>query len=546
LGRFAVRWLVALVAAFALTPAVSYASSGASAASSEAYFAAAGAPDPYAAVPGVEHLDFAAGPYEVTPGANLILLDYKHVPKPNVDGFMVRMAPNLRYALPNGRCCGKVPLTSVIHLHHGVWLSNGTAGEGEGDGYGGFYPFMGSGEEKTIYEFPAGYGYPIGAHDLWVLNYMIHNLTDRPSQVYITYDMDFIPATSPLASRITPVHPIWMDVEDHHIYSVFNVQRGSGHDGEFTFPDMAKDPYGKGPPLNEFTIDHAGTLVTTAGHVHPGGLYDELDLIRAGDPPRGGAIRGTVPDSVRLFRSFARYFDKNGPISWDMAMTATAPNWRVNVKPGDVLRISATYNSSLASWYEVMGIMVVWEAWNDPRGVDPFTHRLNQQGYVTHDRLPENIDHGGIAWIGVNPTAAPDCAANKVDIVAFHYVPGGFDKGDPPNCIPTINRGQSLTFVNQDASPFGTFGGFGSALTPNPFYLQSIFHTVTSCKGPCNKNYGISYPLASGLFDSGQLGIGTPGVGRLTWSTSKSLAPGTYYFFCRIHPWMRGVFRIIG
>ena len=494
------------LAVLVLTPAVADAASGASVTPS-------GAPDPYAVTPGVERLDYAAGPYTVHPGANLILIDYNHVPKPNVNGFMVRMAPNLRYALPSGRCCGKVPLTSVIHLHHGVWLSDGTVGEGEGNSYGPLYPFMASGEEKTVVEFPPGYGYPIGANDVWVLNYMIHNLTDRTSEVYITYDLDFIPATSPLASMITPVHPIWMDVEDHHIYPVFNVQRYSGHDGRFTFPDMAKDPYGSGPPLNQFTIDHAGTLIGTAGHVHPGGLYDELDLTRAGEKPRGGAIPGPARDSVRLFRSYAHYFDRGGPISWDMAMTATAADWRPQVEPGDVLRISATYDSRLASWYEVMGIMVVWEAWGDTRGEDPFTHRLDQQGHITHGRLAENIDHGGMAWIGVNPTAAPECAANRVLIAGFHYLPGGFDKGDPPNCIPTINRGQSLTFVNEDANPFATF----NPIAPNPFYLQSIFHTVTSCAGPCNKNYGISYPLASGLFDSGQLGIGTPGVGRLTW-----------------------------
>ena len=83
----------------------------------------------------------------------------------------------------------------MIHLHHGVWLSNGTAGEGEGNAYiGGFYPFMASGEEKTIYTLPKGYGYPIGAKDFWVLNYMIHNLTARTAKVYITYEIDFIPA----------------------------------------------------------------------------------------------------------------------------------------------------------------------------------------------------------------------------------------------------------------------------------------------------------------------------------------------------------------
>ncbi len=105
--------------------------------------------------PGMEHLHFNAGPYSIHPGANLILVDYNHVPKPNQDGYMVRFVPNLRYALPNGKCCGKIPMVSVIHLHHGVWLSNGKAGEGEGNSYyGSVYPFMATGEEKTITTFP--------------------------------------------------------------------------------------------------------------------------------------------------------------------------------------------------------------------------------------------------------------------------------------------------------------------------------------------------------------------------------------------------------
>jgi len=233
---------------------------------------------------GIETFHFAAGPYTVTPGANLILTQANHVPKPNQNGFMIRFAPNLHYMLPNGKCCGKIPLTNVVHLHHGVWLSDGAAGRGEGNGYGPFYPFMASGEEKTVYSFPAGYGYPVAASDLWVLNYMLHNLTDVTKHVYITYNMEFIPESSPLAAHITPVHPIWMDVQDHHIYPVFNVLQHSGVNGKFTYPDMAKHPYGSAPPLNEFTIDHPGVLIGTAGHLHPGGLYDDLDLIRAEFP----------------------------------------------------------------------------------------------------------------------------------------------------------------------------------------------------------------------------------------------------------------------
>jgi hypothetical protein len=494
--------------------------------------------------PGMEHLRFAAGPYRVTPGANLILLDYNHVPKPTQDGYLVRVQPNLRYAAPSGKCCGKIPPVDVIHLHHGVWLSDGIAGAGEGNSFShSFYPFMATGEEKTVYEFPRGYGYPVGGHDLWVLNYMIHNLTTRPAEVYINYEIDFVPATSPAAAGITPVHPIWMDVESHHLYPVFDVNRHSGIDGKYTFPDMARHPYGSGAPLNEFTIDHPGVLVATAGHLHPGGLYDDLDLLRAGARPSGGATPGPVPNSVRLFRSNAHYWDKRGPISWDLAMTATAPSWRPQVKAGDVLRISATYDSSRASWYEVMGIMVVWEAWNQPGGTDPFTHQLDQRGHITHGRLPENIDHGGTYSLGLKLNSYPACPTHQVVISDFQYNPGDATSTGANRCAPTIRAGQSLTFVNDDASPLSP----GNPLNPSTAYLASIFHTVTSCQNPCGLNTAISYPLANGAggFDSGQLGLGTPATGQLDWSTPKNLAPGVYTFYCRIHPFMRGVFRII-
>ncbi len=499
---------------------------------------------------GIETFHFAAGPYTVTPGANLILTQANKVPKPDQNGFMIRFAPNLHYMLPNGKCCGKIPLTNVVHLHHGVWLSDGAAGRGEGNGYGPFYPFMASGEEKTVYSFPAGYGYPVAASDAWVFNYMLHNLTNVTKHVYVTYDIQFVPESSPLAQHITAVHPIWMDVQDHHIYPVFNVIQHSGVNGKFTYPDMAKNPYGSATPLNEFTIDHPGVLIGTAGHLHPGGLYDDLDLIRPGATPDKQAIKGSVPNSVRLFRSSAHYFAHRAPNSWNFAMTATAADWRPQVRAGDVLRISATYNTTLGSWYEVMGIMVVWEAYDVTGGVNPFGGRLDEVGHITHGHDPANNYFGGTAYVGTNPYSLPACHPKEIDIVAFHYLPGDISsKSDKSECVPTIRKGQSLKFVNQDAYAQGTLGdGILGALSPNPFYLKSIFHTVTSCKSPCTFNYGLAYPLANGphVFDSGELGAGTPGVGRLTWNTPKNLPPGTYTFYCRIHPWMRGVFRVIG
>ena len=66
-----------------------------------AMFALVGAAPAFASS-GVQHLKFAAGPYLVRPGANLILTDLGEIPKPRVNGFMIRVAPNLHYALPNG------------------------------------------------------------------------------------------------------------------------------------------------------------------------------------------------------------------------------------------------------------------------------------------------------------------------------------------------------------------------------------------------------------------------------------------------------------
>ena len=65
---------------------------------------------------------------------------------------------------------------------------------------------------------------------------MIHNLTAKPAQVYINYDDRLRAADRPPRRRITPVHPIWMDVEDHHIYPVFNVRSTAASTGSSRSP----------------------------------------------------------------------------------------------------------------------------------------------------------------------------------------------------------------------------------------------------------------------------------------------------------------------
>ncbi len=76
-------------------------------------------------------------------------------------------------------------------------------------------------------------------------------------------------------------------------------------------------------------------------------------------------------------------------------MSATPANWKVAIHKGDVLSITTTYNSKDASWYESMGIMVVWMAPNDTTGRNPFTTAVDTQGVLTHGHLHENDNHGG-------------------------------------------------------------------------------------------------------------------------------------------------------
>jgi plastocyanin len=457
---------------------------------------------------GAKRITYKIGPFDIRPGQNPIEFA-PIVERPQVDGYITRIKPNLTYL------DGRVPPVDVIHLHHAVWANLSRYNSTDG------YPaelFFAAGEEKTIATFPKGYGYPLKASDNLWLNHMIHNLTPVPTQVYMKYQIDFVPKGSAAARGMRAVRPIWMDVRkgESNLYPVFNVKKGSGRNGRFTYPNDAKNPYGGGPRRNRWVVDHSGVLVMTGGHLHPGGLYTDLKLTRNGR-------------TVRLFRSKAKYFEPAGAVSWDVAMTVSRRDWKVKVKKGDVLSVSATYDTTRGSWWESMGIMPSFMANGGP-GVNPFKHKVDKPGVVTHGHLPENNNHGGGPTSLPDPRQLPDGPVDPgfVDLVNFRYQLGDLSLGDPVRNPPVIGPGQALTFrdAGEDA--------------------KGIYHSITSCKAPCNRATGIAYPIADGnvQFESGTLGSKTPATGSLQWTTPSNLSPGTYTYFCRIHPFMRGAFRV--
>ena len=475
-------------------------------------------------------------------------------PNSNAQGYITRFSPSM-VEIGEG---GKLTTPSVwdLHLHHVVWLAPN----------GG--PTFASGEEKTIPKFPQGYGFKAGGDSTWGLNYMIHNLTASGGrQIYITWEMDWVPETAPARTDINPARIQWLDVAGApQLYPVFDAERGfdADGDGEFVFPDdVPTDPAAPGyeerskiSNSGTWTVPNGGTtLVFGAGHLHPGGLHVDLEVAR--DGPDSGSVDGDDPAEVRpLLRSDAKYYEPAGAVSWDVSMTATRADWRISLKAGDTVSIDATYDVKKASWYESMGILplAVSNA-SDPAAKDPFDDEAavramyDAGGILTHGRLPENIDRKADKDLKL-PDPRKLKSKGKVSkagivIDAFRYSKGGYSafKGFPKDSMrpPVIRPGQSVAFTNYDAI----------LAMPD---TEQAWHSITSCKAPCNRGSGIGYPLANGpiKFDSGQLGYGTGTSTEVTTGTSTYTTPPltkagkTYTYFCRIHPFMRGSVRVKG
>ncbi len=473
-------------------------------------------------------------------------------PGSTAQGFVTRFEPSMVEVKQSGKLV--TPSVWDLHLHHVVWLAPD----------GG--PTFAVGEEKTIAAMPKGYGLRVGGDANWFLNYMIHSLNaSEGREVRVTWEIDWVPETSPAAAHIDPVYIQWLDVAGApRVYPVFDAERGFDLDdnGRYVFPDeVPADPSQPGfeerskiSDSHTWKLQRDTTLVFGAGHLHPGGLNVDLEVARDGADP--GSIDGDDPSEIRkLFRSRARYYEPAGAVSWDVTMTATPRNWRIALKAGDTVSIDVTYDVRKASWYESMGILplAVSEV-ADPKAKDPFENAgavraMYEAGPVlTHGRLRENIDAPAGDDLGLPDPRDLDSSGpvpeGGVEISSFLSSPGGFSalRGFPTGRMspPVIQPGESVTFTSQDALP-------GEPDT------SQAWHTITSCKAPCNRGAGIGYPLAGGpvKFDSGELGFGSflsEGVteGTNTYTTPPLTDPGTYSYFCRIHPFMRGSIRVQG
>ena len=519
---------------------------------------------------------FAYGPIHVKPGQNDVLIEPVKIEKPMRDGYVTRFKPNLVLA------DGTVPPVERVHLHHGTWLSQPDYGSG---------PFFAAGEEKTIAPFPRGYGMPVAATDTWLLLYMVHSAVQQPMEAFITYDIDFVPKADGDAMGMKPAYPVWLDVRPAG-YPVFNVQRTfGGADGVCTWPKeqcAAHDPFGKqivgqgeagngtgqdlevpakGSTWGRMKDFSGGTLIGIGGHLHPGGLRNEIDLVRPGRTvavqrkkkakarARCKKAKGRKRckkaktkkakkrkkarckkakkkrtkarckkakkkrrkaaeqsgDSVRIYTGVPSYWDykdstKPGgpPTSWDFSMRVSGlPHWGVHVQPGDLLRSNATYDTRIASSYEDMGIAVALIA-PDQNG-KPTARGLDP--FAAKKDTSEGCKSGGLQ--ARRPTLCDKGLETHGHLQenGNHSGPSGTwnaPKGQPTNSVGIAD----FLYAPGDLSTISMTGvpsvKLGSDLRFANADGHSIYHTVTSCAFPCLGGTGSAFPVSNGRTSSGR------------------------------------------
>jgi hypothetical protein len=273
------------------------------------------------------------GPYGVVQGEAL-------VPSPQLDGHVVGMSATL----VDGAGV-ELPVQNVM-LHHVVFGKLGARDYtcATYRGYDGrprpafAERFYGLGEERTEIAFPAGYGYPNRASDLWGLVYMLMNHRNVRDTVYVQYTVRYV-----VGEPMISVRPVWLDVRNCSADPIFSVP-GTGA----MFSTYARDA--------TFTMPESGRLVAGGAHLHGGGLRLELTNETCGT----GVFTSEPTWGLPVIKPVMH---ENGP----KHMTTFASAAGIPVSKGDRLRLNAVYENSLPHT-RVMGIMLVYLA---PDSVSP-------------------------------------------------------------------------------------------------------------------------------------------------------------------------------
>ena len=190
-------------------------------------------------------------------------------PAPCTNCYITSIVPDLVYesdanhsdgTTANFNDNGPVPNIDNVWLHHMVVVDYCPAS--------GLIRVFASGNERTTWSLPAGYGY-LEAGCSWYVNYHIHNSSSATRSVALK-----LVVTYQTGVTLTPVTPVWLDMSSN------------ANNSEYTVPDGYSDTHtGSGATgiSNDWTSTIQGQIVAIGGHVHDYGISVSAYNNRLGD-----------------------------------------------------------------------------------------------------------------------------------------------------------------------------------------------------------------------------------------------------------------------
>jgi plastocyanin len=437
---------------------------------------------------------------------------YALAPTPPLDGHITHMETDI---VDEGTG-QQVPISRLM-LHHIVFINlNRSDSTCQGQGYTGFdgrkdfgstfapQRFYAAGEERAKMSMPPGYGYPTNDSDRWAVVAMVMNHRSTVDHAMIHYEVTVDTST------LQDVKPYWFDVRDCRADPIYNVpsvaqkakkakkEKKGRKASESKKRKQAKKKRKKAKkpaarPITDETRDYtfpeSGRLIAGAGHVHGGAIKETLTEPSCGnrqvaqsDPTWGLADHP--------FYNVRPILHEPGPIN----MSAFRSTTGLPINAGETVRLNSIYDDSQPH-VRVMGIMVVYLA-PDPsvnQNCGPIpnwevfkTDQPGRSGPIPFTIPLTGLDANGQATtINAPPGAIQNAGRNTV-------IPVGDRFFGAPNL--RVRKGSYLTWQ---------FNG-------------SELHNLTLANGP--------------------LGIGTDNLDGGRTFTEKLNRPGTYRFFCALHP----------
>ena len=446
---------------------------------------------------------------------------YDVVPTPPEDGYITHMETDVVDDVTGDQ----VPIQRLM-LHHIVFTNlahqDTTCG---GQGYVGFdgrkdfgatfapQRFYAAGEERAKMSLPTGYGYRTqytdsSHHDTWGIVAMVMNHRSTSDHAYIHYEVTID------SNPLTPVTPYWFDVRDCRADPIYNIpsvaqkatkakkrkagkkskasaagkhKKSNGKKGKKRKKKAAADP--TTDETEDVTFAHSGYLIAGAGHVHGGAIKETLTepgcgnrQVAESDPTWG------LPDHP--FYNVRPILHEPGPIN----MSAFSDTTGLPINAGETLRLNSIYDDSQPH-VRVMGIMIAYFAANPsvtqncgpvPNWTILKTNQPGRSGPIPFTIPLTGLDANGQAIpINAPPGQLQNAGRNTVIPVGDRFF------GDPNL---RVRQGSTLTWQ----------------------FASQELHNVTLANGP--------------------LGIGSDNLDGNRTFTEKLNRPGTYRFFCALHP----------